>query len=168
MQELLPCLKTSYSEVNLALNKLASKEALLKFEKESSGYYKTWASLMLGKLERREPIRTSYPYPIQIWQLGDQTMMMLGGEPVVEYAIELKRIFGQDLFVLGYSNDVMAYIPSAAVLREGGYEGALSQMAVGLPATWAPDIEIVILSNMIRVAEQMGIPKIKTDLIQNK
>ena len=27
------------------------------------------------------------------------------------------------MWVAGYSNDVMAYIPSLRVLREGGYEG---------------------------------------------
>lgn len=62
--------------------------------------------------------------------------MGLGGEVVIEYSIVLKQIFGQDIFVLGYSNDVMAYIPSATILGEGGYEGATSQMVYGLPGTW--------------------------------
>lgn len=62
----------------------------------------------------------------------------LGGEVVIEYAIELKRIFGQNTFVLGYSNDVMAYIPNSAILTEGGYEGASSQIVYGLPSTWLP------------------------------
>lgn len=165
MAKLSPHLKTTYSEIDLALNKLPSKEKLLKFEKETSGHYKAWAAMMLGKLERGEPIRTSYPYPIQIWQLGEQVMMVLGGEPVVEYAIELKRIFGQNIFVLGYSNDVMAYIPSASVLSEGRYEGALSQMAFGLPGTWVPGIEQAILTEAVRLSEQIGVPKSRSTLI---
>ena len=101
---------------------------------------------------------TAYPYPLQVWRLGSQTMMMLGGEPAIEYAIRLKHIFGQDIFVLGYSNDVMAYIPSSTILNEGGYEGASSVMTTDLPATWAADIETTILSQLIQLAKESGIP----------
>lgn len=76
----------------------------------------------------------------------------------MEYAIRLKHIFGQQIFVLGYSNDVMAYIPTAAVLREGGYEGATSQMAFGLPSPWSATIETTILQEVMRLAEQVGVP----------
>ena len=36
---------------------------------------------------------TSYPYPVQVWKLGDQAIMALGGELVVEYSIRLKEDF---------------------------------------------------------------------------
>ena len=71
-------------------------------------------------------------------------MVALGGEPVVDYAVKLKTQYGSNLFVLGYSNDVMAYIPSRTVLAEGGYEGATSQIAFGLPGTWKPTLETKI------------------------
>ena len=90
-------------------------------------------------------------------------MMMLGGEAVIEYAIQLKQIFGQDIFVLGYSNDVMAYIPSSAIINEGGYEGASSVTTTDLPSTWASDIEITILSQMVQLAKESG-----TSLAPNK
>ena len=50
MQESTPYLKTAYSEVELSLNELPSKEDLLKLKNESSGHFKTWATMMLGKL----------------------------------------------------------------------------------------------------------------------
>lgn len=78
--------------------------------------------------------------------------MSLGGEVVIEYSIVLKQIFGQDIFVLGYSNDVMAYIPSATILGEGGYEGTTSQMVYVLPGIWKSNIEILILQEMVRLA----------------
>ena len=87
------------------------------------------------------------------------------GETVVGYAVELKKIFGQQLFVMGYSNDVMAYIPTATILREGGYEGASSQMVYGLPSTWASNIEIDILHECIRLAGQVGVPRLEANLI---
>ena len=91
--------------------------------------------------------------------------MILGGELLIDYTIRLKQIFGKDIFVLGYSNDVMAYIPSVRVLREGGYEGASSQIAWGLPSTWAADIEIVILHEVLRLAKQAGVPLHESRLI---
>src|SRR5437667_9872642 len=36
---------------------------------------------------------------------------------------------GRPLWVTGYANDVMAYIPSERVLKEGGYEGDTSRAA---------------------------------------
>ena len=41
----------------------------------------------------------------------------------------------------GSTNDVMAYIPSLRVLKEGGYEGGGAMIYYGLPAVWGPKIE---------------------------
>ncbi len=53
------------------------------------------------------------------------TMVTLGGKVVIDYALRLKRDLGPTpVWVAGYSNDVMAYIPSERVLKVGGYKGA--------------------------------------------
>ena len=39
---------------------------------------------------------------------------------------------------MAYANDVMAYIPSARVLQEGGYEADSSMTYYGHPARWSP------------------------------
>ena len=83
--------------------------------------------------------------------------MALGGELVIEYSIELKKIFGQDIFVLGYVNDDMAYIPSETILKEGGYEGESSMMVYGLPSKWAPGVENKILDEMKKLAARTGV-----------
>lgn len=54
----------------------------------------------------------------------------------------------------GYANDVMAYIPSRRVLREGGYEGATSMIYYGLPTTWAPDLERLIVEQVRQQVER--------------
>jgi hypothetical protein len=159
MRKLPSGLSTAYSEIELPFASPPTKEELLKIVEKSSDYQKFWAKSLLDKIERGEPIMTSYPYPVQVWQLGDQPIIILGGELVVEYAIELKRIFGPEIFVLGYSNDVMAYIPSTTIMREGGYEGASSQSAFGLPSTWASNIETVILKEVMRLAVEVGVKK---------
>src|SRR5690606_30886244 len=135
------------------------------FIKTSSSYQQRWASRLLENLKAGQTLDTFYPFPLQVWQLGDQPIMTLGGELVVEYGIRLKEIFGQEIFVMGYSNDVMAYIPSATILREGGYEGATSQMVYGLASTWASNLETLILHELVRLAEEAGVQKPESKLI---
>ena len=73
--------------------------------------------------------------PVQVVRLGDRlAIVALGGEPVVDYSLRLKRECPQtDLIVAGYSNDVMCYIPSRRVLKEGGYEAVESMIYSGYP-----------------------------------
>jgi neutral ceramidase len=164
MKPLTPKLSATYSEIALPYTDLPSKEDLLKISAESSDYpawHKKWASTMLEKISKGERLEKSYPYyPVQVWKLGEQTIMTLGGELVVEYAIKLKQIFGQEIFVMGYSNDIMSYIPSPTILKEGGYEGIRSQLSTGLPGTYKPEIESIILTEMTRIAEKAGVQKI--------
>lgn len=157
MRELPGRLSTIYSEVELKLTSPPEMDELAEMAESSSGSRQRWAQRLLEKRERDESFLSSYPYPVQIWQVGNQPIITLGGELVVDYAIQLKRIFGQDTFVMGYSNDVMSYIPSARVLMEGGYEGASSQIVYGLPSTWATDIEISILNEIVRLAGKAGV-----------
>lgn len=165
MRLLAPQLTTAYSEIPLSLNPPPNKEALSKKAALSpETYEKRWAARLLKKMTAGDSLITSYPYPVQVWKLGDQPIFILGGEVVIEYAIQLKQIFGQDIFVLGYSNDVMGYIPNAAILREGGYEGASSQMVYGLPSTWTSGIEIDILKEATRLAKQADVPQSKSKI----
>jgi hypothetical protein len=68
--------------------------------------------------------------------------ILLGGEVVVDYSLRLKRNLGSSrTWVSGYCNDVMAYIPSLRVLKEGGYEGATAMIYYGLPGSWSERVE---------------------------
>ncbi|GAB3163596.1 neutral/alkaline non-lysosomal ceramidase N-terminal domain-containing protein [Telluribacter humicola] len=152
-------LSTAYSEIELPLTAHPDKEGYAKIAKEvTTDYQKRWANRMVSKLQQGETMPKTYPYPVQVWHLGDLPLVTLGGEVVVEYAIKLKQIFGPSTFVMGYSNDVMAYIPSSTILREGGYEGESSQMVYGLPSTWESTIETMILYEAVRLARQAGVP----------
>jgi hypothetical protein len=167
MKTLEPTLSTAYSEVELLLTTAPTKEQFTALAKNTTGYQQRWANRMLEKIEKKEPFTTSYPFPLQVWKLGDQAIMTLGGELVVDYAINLKKIFGQETFVMGYSNDVMTYIPSATILREGGYEGEAAAIVYGLPATWASDVEIQILNGMVNLAKEAGVTKPESRVIKN-
>jgi hypothetical protein len=96
-------------------------------------------------------------YPVQAWRLGALTWLALGGEVVVDYDLRLKRELGRDapLWIAGYANDVMAYIPSKRVLQEGGYEGDTSMISYGMPAKWGPDIEELIVGKAHELVTQV-------------
>ncbi len=168
MRPLSASLSTAYSEVNLKFAEPSpTKEDLLAILDESSGYpdwQKHSAQVLHNQLERGESLITSYPYPVQVWHLGDQPVVALGGELLVDYAVQLKQIFGDHTFVLGYSNDVMGYLPSARVIVEGGYEGSRSPV---FTTPWSSDIEVKIIHEVIKLAEQAGVPLFESSLIGN-
>ncbi len=159
MRQLDPAIRTAYAEVELPLTKAPTSAELSSYINKATGYQQQWARRLLSRLEAGEKFETSYPYPVQVWNLGDQPIFALGGELVVGYAIELKRIYGQHAFIMGYSNDVMSYIPTTTILREGGYEGATAQMVYGLPSTWGSSSETMILHQLIQLAEEAQVPQ---------
>jgi neutral ceramidase len=150
-------LTTAYEEIDLALAEPPTDEKLNEMAQSSVVYYQRWAKRMLAKKAKGEPFAKSSPYPIQVWSLGDQPIVALGGELLIEYAIKIKQLYGERTFVFGYSNFVMGYIPSATVLREGGYEGETSQMVYGQPAPWHSSIETTILSGVLNVGQRIGL-----------
>jgi neutral ceramidase len=89
----------------------------------------------------------TYPYPVQAWKVGqDLDWVTLGGEVVVDFALRLKKEGRPGhTWVMGYANDVMAYIPSLRVLKEGAYEGGGAMIYYGLPSVWGPRVEEVIV-----------------------
>ncbi|ODS78057.1 MAG: hypothetical protein ABS46_17515 [Cytophagaceae bacterium SCN 52-12] len=150
-------MSVAYDEIDLKLMPAPSKEQLEKLVREKSGYEKRWAARMLEKAVKNEGFITSYPYPVQVWMIGDQPVFSLGGEVTIEYTVKLKQMFGNNVFVAAYTNDVMGYIPSLKVLREGGYEGETSQMVYGLPSKWQPSIESDILSKAFELGTKVGL-----------
>ena len=66
---------------------------------------------------------------------------------VVDYSLRLKRNLGSShTWVSAYCNDVMAYIPSLRVLKEGGYEGGGAMIAYGQPAPWSEQVEEAVIA----------------------
>jgi neutral ceramidase len=148
-------LTASYREIDLPFADLPTREQILKDAESTNKYVAARAKLLLQQLEQGGSLRGTYPYPVQAWQLGDgPTLVALGGEVVVDYALRLKKELGPGgLWVAGYCNDVMAYIPSLRVLKEGGYEGGGAMVYYGLPTVWGPRVEELIVAE---VREQVG------------
>lgn len=160
MKELPASLATSYAEINLESDKnAATKEELMKIASNTAAedYVRNKAKEDIEKLNRGESLPQTYPFPVQVWKIGDLPVFTLGGEPAVEYAIKLKLIFGQDAFVMGYTNNVMAYISTPLMLTEGGYEGSSSPFRGGGNTKWALNTEALIIEGFLKLAKQVGV-----------
>lgn len=85
----------------------------------------------------------SLRYPAQVWRFGeDLALVALTGETVVDYSLKLKEAYGWNrTWVCGYNNDLLCYVPSRRVLREGGYEGTLGMWEYGHRAPFAETVE---------------------------
>jgi hypothetical protein len=144
-----------YIELDLPLAELPTKEAIQKDTQSNDEYVAARAKMLLEEIDRSGKLAATYPYPIQLWRLGDAAdFALLGGEVVVDYSLRLKTSWPKtELWVAGYSNDVMAYIPSRRVLKEGGYEGASSMIYYGLPTVWSPEVEDMIVKALMTLKD---------------
>src|SRR5262245_8403559 len=142
---------TRYAEIELPFDTIPGKDKWNADALSKTHAIKTRAERMLKQLDGGK-IADKYPhYPVQVWRFGDQlTWVALGGEVVIDYNRRLKKeLAGKGpVWITGYANDVMAYIPSARVLKEGGYEGDSSQIYYGHPTKWAPAIEELIVGKV--------------------
>jgi hypothetical protein len=141
-----------YATVALSFGTLPSKEKYRADLEDKNPSVRRRAARLLNTLDKDGRLDDKYPsYPVQVWRLGDGPLWIaLGGEVVVDYALRLKRGLAgsRPVWVTGYANDVMAYIPSERVLREGGYEGDTSMIYYGMPTRWAPGLEERIVSQV--------------------
>jgi hypothetical protein len=153
-------LSTAYEEIELPLAALPSREEIEKNAQSTNRFEASRAGLLLAQWERDGKLRADYPYPVQAWRFGSELLFItLGGEVVVDYSLRLKRELGRTTqesatWIAGYANDVMAYIPSRRVLREGGYEGAGAMVYYGLPSPWAPEVEERIIAAVHKLARE--------------
>jgi hypothetical protein len=73
---------------------------------------------------------------------------------VVDYALRLKReLKDGNVWLAAYANDVFAYVPSARILLEGGYEADFNLIYYGLPGRFAPSVEDVLVRKVHDLAK---------------
>ena len=108
----------------------------------SNPYKQRRARLMIEAYNKQWDIK-KYEYPVQAIRIGsDLTFLALGGEVVVDYALKTKKKYQKDnLFIAGYCNHVICYIPTKKILQEGGYEAEDNLIYYGMPGPFENDIE---------------------------
>ncbi len=159
MRALKSSLRSAFEETKLQFAE-HTRETFVQESRNPDKYRQRRARLMLAAYESGHPVRR-ISYPVQAIRIGDElTILALGGEVVIDYALRAKREYaGRDLVVAGYSNEVMCYIPSKRVLGEGGYEAVDSMIYYGQPGPFRGDVEERIFNCIHKVLKSVGIRK---------
>jgi neutral ceramidase len=151
MTSLAGSLHAAFIETTIRFNGPTDRTSYERLLNDPNSDRKQHAKRMIEIIDQGRPIRTEYPYySVHAIGLGDQvTLLALSGEVVVDYAIRLQKELGgegQTLWVAAYANDVVGYIPSVRVLREGGYEGGEAFYGSTWPVPFAEDVESIVVS----------------------
>jgi hypothetical protein len=148
---------TAFETVELPYERVVSREDLVAATRDVNAVKKRWGERMLKKLDAGETFSATYPYPIHAWRLGEKTLFIgMGAETVVDYALAFKAEYGPETWVLGYTDDMIAYIPSKRVWLEGGYEGGPNLFEYGRPALrWSGEVEPLITKTVARLVAKV-------------
>ena len=80
--------------------------------------------------------------------------MLVAGEVVVDYSRRLKRMLAADHpWPIGYAYEVPCYIPSARLIKEGGYETESSLIYYGFYGPFRGEIETVLVKRVEALAK---------------
>ena len=160
-------LRTAYGTVDLPFVDEAARAQWHSRLKIDAIYLERHAAVMKKLIDRDGRLPVAQRDPIQVWQFGSNvrddsaaapsstrepagfTLVALGGEVVVDYALRLAREYpARRMWVAGYSNDVFGYVPSLRVLREGGYEGGDAMIYYAKPGPFTEQVEQLIVGKV--------------------
>jgi hypothetical protein len=141
MQPVSGALRAQYQTVSLPFAP-HTREQYERDLKDTNKYKVMRAEMMLKQYDERREVR-QLQYPVQAIRFEKGfTFVALGGEVVVDYGLWAEREWPQErLMVAGYSNDVACYIPTARILKEGGYEAVDSMIYYGQPGPFTEEVE---------------------------
>lgn len=147
-------LRTTFRRVALPLES-HGREQLEAMQEGAPSYRRFFTEGALGRLRNGEAPLPTYSAPFALWRFGSGlTLVAFSGETVVDYVSLTERALGPlDLWVSGYNNDVFGYLPTARILREGGYETRGLYVDYGL---FKPEVEGVVLRAIEAMARRVG------------
>ena len=156
-----PCLRSASTEMVWALEptppraEFESVVADTKAEERAKSVRYMWAAKLLERLDRGDTLPTSMTLTAHGVQLG-KGLRILGieGEAVGDWGYFLEDLYkGGVTFALGYTDGQGLYLPTTAMLPEGGYE-VVSYWEYGLPARLAPGMEEAVRKAVADLREQ--------------
>ncbi|MCX7429087.1 MAG: hypothetical protein NTW96_26115 [Planctomycetia bacterium] len=155
MRPLAPRLRTAFDYVDLPYERnptVAELEASVRDGGVMGGLSKRF----LDQLAAGKPF-ASYPYPVQVWKLGDdQLWISLAGEVVVDYSLKFKAKYGPTTWTSGFTQEMVCYIPSLRVLKEGFGQEVGSPRSYGLPAYgWTAEVEDRVTAGVERLVDEV-------------
>jgi len=149
-------LRTAFATASLAYSPAPDAESWRRKLADSNVYVQRHAQMMLDVIARDGRTMVAEPAPLHVLRLGSLALVALSGEVVVDYALAIKRKYGSGTWVAGYTDSVFGYVPSARVLREGGYEGGDAMLYFGRPGPFADTVEATVLNGVDALMSAAG------------
>ncbi|MDH7501706.1 MAG: neutral/alkaline non-lysosomal ceramidase N-terminal domain-containing protein [Verrucomicrobiota bacterium] len=152
MRDVTAPIQFSYATANLPLEAPPAREKIEQDAQSRNQYIRHRAAHYLSLMDKGGPL-PAVQLPIAVLRFGNRlTLMFMGGEVVVDYARKLKRVFAEEHpWTIGYAYDVPCYIPSARVVKEGGYESDSSMIYYCLYGPFKPAVEDVVMDSMTKL-----------------
>jgi hypothetical protein len=111
----------------------------------------TLADLRAGRLV------DSIPVEVQVIRCGPVIWVGFPGELFVELGLEIKRrLEGDQVFLCGYSNGAIGYVPTRQAYKEGGYEVDEAFILHNYPAAIAPETGEKITETAVYLAQALS------------
>ena len=151
-------LRTALGEVALPLQRPPARAEIERTAATGASTKKWVAEQMLRRLNEGGVLPAEHRVPVAVWQFGtDLTFVGLPGEVVVDYVRLIEEALGpQRLWLAAYCHDTFGYVPSARVLREGGYETrGLYHGGIGY---FAPEAQDALVGKVRELAASAGRP----------
>ncbi len=156
MRPVRPDLRTSFEFVKLEFERRPTREELQRDTSSPNSVRARWARRVLPMVDGGHSFPAHCDYGVQVWRLGeDLRWIALGGEAVVDYAIRFRREYGPHTWIGGYAHDMVGYVPSRRVWREGGYEAEFIYEYGWLAYRWTEDTEDRIAAAVGRLMKRV-------------
>lgn len=157
LQPVSPSLSCAETEAELPFVELPSRAELEKTASEDGNPAKRmWAGNVLARLDRAERLPDRVPIGVHVIQISEDVRIAgLEAEVVADWGRIVERFYGAGVtFVLGYTDGCQLYLPTTAMISEGGYE-VESFWEYHWPAQLAPGMEERILEALSVAGRKM-------------
>jgi neutral ceramidase len=141
-------LRTAFEVVPLAFAPATDADAWRRRLDDENVYVRRHARLMLRAIARDGHTRAAEDAPLHVVRIGTLSLVAIGGEVVVDYALAIKAKYGEATWVAGCTDSVFGYLPSTRVLREGGYEAGDAMLYYGRPGPFTETVETTVMSRV--------------------
>ena len=141
----------AYDEVPVELEPLPERKVLEEDLKSTNDNARRKAAYFLKKLDNNESVEPIFHLPLQVMRFGNDLLLVgLYGEPVVEYAVNIKSQYltYNFVWVAGYSNNGVGYLPTWQIQREGGYEGRRAMLHMPFTGPFTETVEKHVLDGV--------------------